>query len=79
MLKDLTIKDVTCTGSYAPVRLYYCDINLDVINCTFTNCDSKSGAMQVGAKTSNIEGCKIHRVEVLPLLQLLLQLAEHIQ
>ena len=56
-LKDLTIKDVACTGSFAPVRFYYSDnFNVNIINCTFDNCDSKSGAIQIKHRQ-----CKIQR------------------
>ena len=60
MLKDLTIKDVVITsGSNAPIKFYYADIALDIINCTFDNCGSKTGTMTIGTTTANIDGCKI--------------------
>ena len=59
MLKDLTFKDITCTGSYAPVRFYYADIDLSIFNCTFDNCKSKVGAIHIGTTTATLDGCEI--------------------
>ena len=59
MLKDLTFKDITCTGSFAPVRFYYADIDLNIFNCTFDNCKSKVGAIQIGTTTATLDGCEI--------------------
>lgn len=56
---NLTIKDVACSGNYAPFSIRSSVSNLTLNNCIFDNCSSQYGSMNIASANAVISNCEI--------------------